>query len=529
MGPTTKTLGDLLDYLDQEQLQLPEIQREFVWSKNSIKPLFDSLYRKMPIGQMLVWKPKSGVPRSKGFYGKRQPRSAAAIDSFYGYLLDGQQRLTAISRVKELDEKYPLRVNLRPQKEPDEELFSWRGVRVKDEVWHPRVGDVLAPDFKVTSYLEQLKKHEAFNPSDEEVVHDMILNLRDILKYPISVTEFESDDYREATDLFIRFNSTGTRLNKSDLALSELATRVEGLTSIKMNKLLSKWKPAFRFTAPFLIQCLVAVHTHRMDLRKPKKVWGNSTPKEIDQSWGKMARGLDSVIELLTGTVRWQSDSWIPSFNALIPLVYVLAYGGALSLSERKLARSWLLLTGVHAYFSGAVQTQLDQLLRKLKKEPSMEKLWNVTYKKLPQLQPEDFQGMRHNSPVMSLFVSLLRENDARDWVNDTPLDGTVLGHNAKLHVHHFFPRALLSKHKYESSWINTFSNYTLLSAATNFDVYTEEPATYLKRIQYDRKQLTAQCIPLDPKLWHVTRYEEFLAKREQLLAKKVNEFLGSN
>lgn len=64
MGLTTKTLGELLDYMDSdsERLKLPEIQREFVWNKQNIKLLFDSLYRELPIGQMLVWKPTETSP-----------------------------------------------------------------------------------------------------------------------------------------------------------------------------------------------------------------------------------------------------------------------------------------------------------------------------------------------------------------------------------------------------------------------------------------------------------------------------------
>ncbi len=114
MGLTTKTLGELLDYMDSERLKLPEIQREFVWKRQSIKLLFDSLYRELPIGQMLVWKPKEVAPKSKGFSGKSNRRDPTKIDQFYGYLLDGQQRLTAISRIKDADDEYPLMINLYP-------------------------------------------------------------------------------------------------------------------------------------------------------------------------------------------------------------------------------------------------------------------------------------------------------------------------------------------------------------------------------------------------------------------------------
>lgn len=354
----------------------------------------------------------------------------------------------------------------------------------------------------------------------------MLTRLQDILNYDISIIEFESDSHKEATELFVRFNSTGKKLNRTDLALAELATRVEGLTSEKMGRFISQWKPNFLFTRPFLIQCLAAVHRGRMDLKKPEEIWGVSSPKEIEKSWNKTARALDSVIEFLTGTVHWESASWIPSFNALIPLVYVVANGGSFDSLSRKLARKWLLLTGIHAYFSGSVYTELDQLLRKLQKEPSVDQLWSVTRRKLPKLRIENLQVMRRSSPLMSMFISMLREEGARDWVKDIPLDGTVLGKNAKLQVHHFFPRALLNKHEFASEWINTFANYTVLCASTNLDISMEEPATYLPRLNPLSQYLEAQCIPQNPELWKVANYEKFLDEREKLLVKKINEYL---
>ena len=106
MGLTTKTLGELVDYIDSERLKLPEIQRDFVWTKLNIKMLFDSLYRGLPIGQMLVWKPIQKIPKPKGFHGSKNRRDPAQIEQFYGYLLDGQQRLTAISRIRDADDDY---------------------------------------------------------------------------------------------------------------------------------------------------------------------------------------------------------------------------------------------------------------------------------------------------------------------------------------------------------------------------------------------------------------------------------------
>ena len=42
---TSKRLRDLLQHVDDDQLVLPEIQREFVWTRKAVKLLFDVVSR----------------------------------------------------------------------------------------------------------------------------------------------------------------------------------------------------------------------------------------------------------------------------------------------------------------------------------------------------------------------------------------------------------------------------------------------------------------------------------------------------
>jgi len=103
-------LRRLLERIDGEQLILPEIQRDFVWQRRSVMLLFDSLFRGLPIGHMLVWKAKRAIT-PKHFHG-RKLRPGILLDNFYGYLLDGQQRLSALAHVRDADDDYRVR---RPQ------------------------------------------------------------------------------------------------------------------------------------------------------------------------------------------------------------------------------------------------------------------------------------------------------------------------------------------------------------------------------------------------------------------------------
>lgn len=520
-----RPLSQLLENVDDEQLILPEIQRDFVWQKRSVMLLFDSLFRGLPIGHMLVWKAKRAVT-AKHFHG-RKLRPGTLLDNFYGYLLDGQQRLTALAHVRDADDEYRLMFYTNPNRESEkEEAFVWLRDRYKSNPWYVPVAEVLRPHFDILACLRDIKKNEDYDPAFEQSIHGDLLKLNRLLDYTVGVIEFETDDYREALELFIRFNSTGKRLSRSDLFLAELAVQVPGLATKDIQRVAQR-SPKFGFTMPFLTQCLLAVCSGRLKT-KAKKAWKDYSPKDIKEAWRKTERGIEYIIRFLTGTVRWQSADLIPSFNALIPLVAIAAKNSGIAAGEAELARRWLLLAGVRGLFSGSAHTEIDRLLRHLKDTSSVRRLWKATSRKLRWLQPSDFTLSRVSGPIMSLYLSMLADNDARDWCeHQFRLNGTVQGHNAQLQVHHFFPRSLLKKHGRGEDVINTFGNYTLLSASANLKVGAEEPATYMRRVNVSEGELRKQCIPTNRDLWHLGRYDAFLKERRRLLAEAANKFLG--
>lgn len=243
-----RPLAHLLERVDDKELILPEIQRDFVWPKRSVMLLFDSLFRGLPVGHMLVWKAKRLVP-SKPFQHRKF--QGIRFDNFYGYLLDGQQRLTALARVRDADDEYPLMFYTWPNREGDEDdAFVWPTQWSKSNPWYIPVADVLQGRFDLLGYLRTIKRDEDYEPAFEQRIHADLVKLKGLLDYNVGVIEFDTDDYREATELFIRFNSTGKRLSRSDLFLAELAVQVPELATKNIRRVAQKW-PNFGLTMPF--------------------------------------------------------------------------------------------------------------------------------------------------------------------------------------------------------------------------------------------------------------------------------------
>lgn len=81
-------ISTILDHIDSGHMALPEFQRGYVWSREQVRGLFHSLYRRHPIGGLLVWatEAKDAVHRGNG------PLAPGIVK----LLLDGQQRMTSL-------------------------------------------------------------------------------------------------------------------------------------------------------------------------------------------------------------------------------------------------------------------------------------------------------------------------------------------------------------------------------------------------------------------------------------------------
>ena len=76
------------------EIVLPDIQRDFVWSRPQIPRLLDSLNNEWPIGSVLLWTTILDIPTKRAAV-----EQGNAVGVKPAILLDGQQRLTTLARV----------------------------------------------------------------------------------------------------------------------------------------------------------------------------------------------------------------------------------------------------------------------------------------------------------------------------------------------------------------------------------------------------------------------------------------------
>ena len=51
-----KSIQDLLNQISRDEILLAEFQRGYVWNRDQVRGLMQSLYRKHPTGHLLIWR-----------------------------------------------------------------------------------------------------------------------------------------------------------------------------------------------------------------------------------------------------------------------------------------------------------------------------------------------------------------------------------------------------------------------------------------------------------------------------------------
>jgi hypothetical protein len=94
---------------------------------------------------------------------------------------------------------------------------------------------------------------------------------------------------------------------------------------------------------------------------------------------------------------------------------------------------------------------------------------------------------------------------------------------------HHIFPKKLLNARGVERYTRDEMANLAFLGQKANKRITAREPISYLAEIaDHDPERLEAQMVPMDPRLWELDRFEDFLAARRELLANAMNHVLDS-
>ncbi|MDR3468137.1 MAG: putative DNA binding domain-containing protein [Xanthobacteraceae bacterium] len=339
----------------------------------------------------------------------------------------------------------------------------------------------------------------------------------------------------EAIDIFDRINSQGTKLTDAELALTHVTAKWPHARRVLKEKMEFCAAQKFEFNLTFMTRALVTAVTGRA-LYEPihPRPLG-----DLQAGWKTLNGVLDHLMTVLPKAANIHSTEDLNTTNALIPMIAYLARNKGIFLNQKATqhAVNWLYAALMWARYTAQTDQRLEADLSIVAKdvEPWAALRANIVEQRgRIEVKPDDFQGRTAQHPLYRMLFILAKAHGAVDWFNGVPLGNTV-GASYAVHSHHIFPQSLLYRSGFDADnymhrqMVNEIANRAFLTAASNVPLSDTEPAEYLPTIESKYPgALARQFIPMDPELWKVSRYADFLSARRELLAKKLNEYMAA-
>lgn len=530
-------ISELLLGIEKQDLVLPEFQREYVWSTEQAKQLMVSLLKGYPVGSLLFWKTDT-PPELKNI--DQLPEKLGTLQ----VMLDGQQRLTTLYLL--LKGKIPPYYSEEDLNSDPRSLFYnlelkdfqyYQSSRMKgDPLWR-NVSELFNGD-EVNVF--EIAKDQSEDESDAFTLAQKLnasLNaLQSIEQVDMPAQTVPADAHLdEAIDIFDRVNSQGTKLTDAELALTHITGKWPPARRIMKAKMDELAKVNFFFDLTFMTRALTGVVTKRALFDTIHE----SPREDLESGWIVVSKILDYLVSVLPNRGSVHSTEDVNTTNVLIPLVAYLAQNECKFPNDEAInnATHWLYAAHSWARYTGQTDQRLEHDVSLVGRERSP---WEALRAQIIdqrgriEIKGSDLEGRGVQHPLFRMMYILSKAHGAVDWANGTPLSATY-GKAYYIHRHHIFPKSLLQKSLFDAEnhlhrkIINEIANRAFLTAATNWDISNRAPSEYLPEVE-DRfpGALTSQFIPMDPNLWELERYEDFLDARRTIIARKANEFMSS-
>ena len=569
MAYEKKSIKDILDYINRGEIYLPAIQRKYVWKDDQITRLLDSIMLGYPIGTFLFWKVKKAIINDKEYsmyefirdYHDRdmnknppapQPFPNPGDETLWA-ILDGQQRLTSLyialqgSMSRKLprkrwanDDAFPkkeLYFDLTSEKIDDDDItYNFKFLsneefkKNKNEgIWY-KVKDILKYS---TEDLTEVIFNSDFAANEVARKNLALLHTRLVRDDIINYFEVVDDSIDSVLDIFVRVNSGGTVLSKTDLLFSTIVSHWNDARD-KIDDLLSEINgigKGFKFTNDFIMRtCLYLLD---MSVTLKVETFKKDSVLKIKDNWEKISNSIKSTAKILN-EFGFNSENII-SYVAVIPMVYYIYNGGNYKESSNKIElRKYIVIAQLKQIFGTATNSALTSIRKTMKKAPkdsfSMTNLNKIRF-------TGDRTLVYDEEEIDAMFDTY--EKDAYTFMILSLLYPDLNYDEIEFHQDHMHPHAsfeeenlnnlilpdnnVIDENKKEE-WRrrrNTLANLQLLEGRKNehknaislidwLDEYGEENVKYLpKDVSYD-----------------LSNFEEFMIKRQELMSKELKDIL---
>jgi hypothetical protein len=534
---SNKSVEQILNEIKSNEIVIPEIQRPFVWKPKQVRDLIDSLYTGYPTGYLII----TQSPNMKLKNGQ--------ISQGEKIMIDGQQRTTALmtailgfEAINTRFEKKAIKISFNPLAEDEDEVFKvLDNAILKDKKWIADISNLFTSEFDSYTFIQE---YCSLNPGiiTPTELNKKITQLLSIKNRSIGVITLDKElTIDEVTEIFIRINSQGAKLNQADFAMSKIAANKKyggnmlrkAIDYFSHLAVAPDWYPEMLHDTEFCnteyFQKLKWLKNDKEDIFDPDygdilrvafmSQFGRGKMKDLVSLLGgrdfvtkdyKEEIAEESFAKLTKGTLDFMNEfnfqdfvlaiksagfisNWLINSQMTLDFAYTLylLLKQSADIDKTKIKQyvaKWYVLSTLTSRYIGSPETVMDADMRRIREKGFLEFVKETEDAELSDTFWEvglvqNLETSVINSPYFNVFVAA----QIRLAANSLFLTGTKISDLLTLvgDIHHIFPKQyLIDNGITDKSQYNQIANYAFLDKPINIAFGKKSPSEYFSTVE---------------------------------------------
>lgn len=573
-----RPVGKLVSDVIEGRVGLPDLQRPFVWKDSDVRDLLDSMLRGYPIGYCILWEAPDDQEEKKVSIGLNEKNYATPKE----LVIDGQQRLTALVSsmygVPVKDQSFSDRT-IRIAYDPiAREFHTWDAAIAKDAKYIPDLSAVFEAKRKNEAtkfrreYIKRLNEANAkrevpeLDDDGEAAVEDGInelLNLETTYVIPILSISNKADE-EQMSQIFIRVNSGGTKLNEDDFIMTLLSVyepetrqRIEDWCEDSHKPGVGTSYNALLTIKPsHVIRATVGLGFGRGRLRYARLILNGrdletreTSVAKREENFEKFDAALDKVLDPndwhafinALGEAGYVNGGMVSSENT-IPLTYAITLiakhrFGITGMELQRIAKRWFSMAILTQMYTGNFESVFEQQMNSIDELTDADAFCAWIENEISSRLTDDYYGVtlpneldknKASGPVWNGFLAAQVVLGSRVLFNTSTVAQLLLpassGTKKAYDKHHLFPANFLKNGPYEYAK-DRRANFVCVDYQKNIYISDEDPKIYVAKFKEAlgdeayKTSCTENALPLG---FEDMEYLDFLKERRVLMSQMI-------
>lgn len=505
------------------EIKIPPFQRNFVWKKEQIIDLLDSIYNDYPVGSILLWETGEDLPSIRNVGGYELPESKAEYP--VNYILDGQQRITSIFGV------FCFELKQTTEKDFDENIFNvYFDLILKKFIFEDELNKetqifplkLLFNNYEFNKYIRDFAREQ----------YEVAVELQSIFQnYEIPTVTIKKRTKNEVGVIFERINNTGTPLSTFELMAAwtwkedyHLSDKFDEIYEILESRNFSGIKQKI------ILQCFGAIIKGTTITKEILDL----DPSDVRNNTEKLISSLEHALDYMHTQFNIVSEELLPKPQHLVPLTFLFSKVKTVTREQGLTIKKWFWRTAFSDRYSSGTDKKMDEDINFFTK--IIDNNFEMLDKYSSFVDPTLFQTQqlyKSNSSVRA-FLLMLSQKNPKDLTNGLQINtGLALSSYNRKEYHHIFPTSFLKEElKLLKKQTNVLANICFLPSDSNKKISNKSPNLYFfNNIPQENYEeiLSSNIIPLNSKIYEENDYELFITERSNLLFEEFQKLSGEN